>query len=83
MRVTGVEINGCVRVLAQHLHRIPKQLNAFFLLLDKPEVYNLPPEPVVPTKKAGEAWASMAAAAAGVALAAIGSVLFSRWGGRA
>jgi formate dehydrogenase iron-sulfur subunit len=58
-------------------------LNAFFLLLDQPEVYNLPPDPVVPTKKAGEAWASMAAAAAGVALAAIGSVLFSRWGGRA
>ena len=58
-------------------------LNAFFLLLDKPEVYNLPPEPVVPTKKAGEAWASMAAAAAGVALAAIGSILFGRWGERA
>ena len=26
-------------------------LNAFFLLVDKPEVYNLPPDPVVPTKK--------------------------------
>ena len=25
-------------------------LNAFFLLVDKPEVYNLPPDPVVPTK---------------------------------
>jgi formate dehydrogenase iron-sulfur subunit len=57
-------------------------LNAFFLLLDQPEVYNLPPDPVVPTKKAAEAWTSMAAAAAGVALAAIGSVFLSRFGGR-
>lgn len=55
-------------------------LNAFFLLLDKPEVYNLPPDPVVPTKKVKAAWTSMAASAAGIALAAIGSVLFSRKG---
>jgi hypothetical protein len=26
-----------------------------FLLVDKPEVYNLPPDPVVPTQKAGQA----------------------------
>ena len=38
-------------------------LNAFFLLVDRPEVYNLPPDPVVPTKKAGESWRSAAAAA--------------------
>ncbi|MFI5288446.1 MAG: 4Fe-4S dicluster domain-containing protein, partial [Polyangia bacterium] len=31
-------------------------LNAFFLLVDKPEVYNLPPEPVVPQKKQAESW---------------------------
>jgi formate dehydrogenase iron-sulfur subunit len=49
-------------------------LNAFFLLVDEPEVYNLPPDPVVPTKKAGQAWLSAAAAAAGLALAAIGAV---------
>ena len=55
-------------------------LNAFFLLLDKPEVYNLPPDPVVPTKKVKEAWTSMAFAAAGMALAAVGSVLFSHQG---
>jgi formate dehydrogenase iron-sulfur subunit len=53
-------------------------LNAFFLLLDKPEVYNLPPDPVVPTKKAADAWKSMAAAAVGMALAAVGSVFLSR-----
>jgi formate dehydrogenase iron-sulfur subunit len=48
-------------------------LNAFFLLVDEPEVYNLPPDPVVPTKKIGESWRSMAVAAAtmvGLAFAA-------------
>jgi formate dehydrogenase iron-sulfur subunit len=50
-------------------------LNAFFLLVDKPEVYNLPPDPVVPTKKVRDAWMSMAAAAAGMVLVALGSVL--------
>jgi formate dehydrogenase iron-sulfur subunit len=58
-------------------------LNAFFILLDKPEVYNLPPDPVVPTKRAGDAWASMAVAAVGIALAALGSVFLSRPGARA
>jgi formate dehydrogenase iron-sulfur subunit len=50
-------------------------LNAFFLLVDKPEVYNLPPDPVVPTKKAKEAWLSMAVSAGAMALLAIGSAL--------
>ena len=38
---------------------------AFFLLLDEPEVYGLPPDPVVPTRDAGAMWkfAGMAAAA--------------------
>ncbi|HEU0140297.1 MAG TPA: 4Fe-4S dicluster domain-containing protein [Bryobacteraceae bacterium] len=57
-------------------------LNAFFLLVDKPEVYNLPPDPVIPTKEVGRSWASMAAAAAGIALMAVGSVFFSKLGGR-
>lgn len=52
-------------------------LNAFFLLLNKPEVYNLPPDPVVPTKKVKDAWVSMAATAAAMAVAAIGTVLFA------
>jgi formate dehydrogenase iron-sulfur subunit len=50
-------------------------LNAFFLLTDKPEVYNLPPKPVVPTKRVGAAWASMGLAVLGLAAAAITSVL--------
>ena len=55
-------------------------LNAFFLLVDKPEVYNLPPEPKVPTKGVGAAWGSMAWAALAIAGAAVGAVLFP--GGR-
>jgi len=31
-------------------------LHAFFLLADEPEAYNLPPDPVVPTKRGKEAW---------------------------
>lgn len=46
---------------------------AFFLLLDEPEVYGLPPDPVVPTRDAGAMWryAGMAAGAlVGVAVSA-------------
>lgn len=53
-------------------------LNAFFLLVDRPEAYNLPPDPVVPTRKVKDAWLSLAFAAAGLAAAAIGSVLAGR-----
>jgi formate dehydrogenase iron-sulfur subunit len=41
---------------------------AFFLLLDEPEVYGLPPDPVVPTRWLKRNW--LAAAAAATALAA-------------
>jgi formate dehydrogenase iron-sulfur subunit len=55
-------------------------LHAFFLLADDPEVYNLPPDPVVPTMKATASWAAMAVAAAGVAAAAVLSVLAAKGG---
>jgi formate dehydrogenase iron-sulfur subunit len=49
---------------------------AFFMLLDEPEVYGLPPDPVVPTKDLPEMWRNTAIAAAatavGVALAFLG-----------
>jgi formate dehydrogenase iron-sulfur subunit len=49
---------------------------AFFLLLDEPEVYGLPPDPVVTTKHLPEMWATTAVAAAatvvGAALAFLG-----------
>lgn len=53
-------------------------LNAFFLLLDSPEAYNLPPNPVAPSKDAPQAWAAVATAIAGLALAAFGAVASSR-----
>ena len=49
-------------------------LNAFFLLADRPEVYNLPPDPEVPTKRAGEAWRALAVAAVGMLGAALAAV---------
>jgi len=49
---------------------------AFFLLLDEPEVYGFPPDPVVTTKHLGSMWRNMAVAAgaivAGVAAAMAG-----------
>jgi formate dehydrogenase iron-sulfur subunit len=47
---------------------------AFFLLLDEPEVYGLPPDPVVPTKNLKEIWT--AAFAAGAVLVAGALVAF-------
>src|SRR5581483_6197611 len=52
---------------------------AFFLLLDDPEVYGLPPDPVVTTKHLGGMWASMATAAAALVVGVVGSFVF---GGR-
>ncbi len=49
---------------------------AFFLLFDEPEAYRLPPDPVVPTRRAKTVWASAAAAAgamaAGIAVGFLG-----------
>ncbi|APR81408.1 Formate dehydrogenase O beta subunit protein [Minicystis rosea] len=55
-------------------------LNAFFLLVDEPEVYNLPPDPVAPAKKAKASWAAMAVAAVAVGAAAVLSVRSTRHG---
>jgi formate dehydrogenase iron-sulfur subunit len=55
-------------------------LNAFFLLVDRPEVYNLPPDPVVPTKRGAESWTAFGFAALGMAVAALGAVLAGRNG---
>jgi formate dehydrogenase iron-sulfur subunit len=44
---------------------------AFFLLLDEPEVYGLPPDPVVTTRDLPGMWKHVAIAAAGLAGAAI------------
>lgn len=48
---------------------------AFFLLLDEPEVYGLPPDPVVTTRDLPSMWKSAGLAAAGVAAAVAVSFL--------
>ena len=53
-------------------------LNAFFLLVDKPEVYNLPPDPVAPAKKIGQSWAAMAIGSLGILAAAAAAVISAR-----
>src|SRR5512142_169415 len=53
-------------------------LHAFFLLCDEPEVYNLPPQPVVPTRRVAEAWWAMAGSVVGLAALAVGAVLGGR-----
>jgi formate dehydrogenase iron-sulfur subunit len=51
---------------------------AFFLLLDEPEVYGLPPDPVDTVRDIREIWGAVAAAA----LAVAGGIAASFVGGR-
>jgi formate dehydrogenase iron-sulfur subunit len=48
---------------------------AFFLLLDEPEVYGLPPDPVVPTKHLSRLWRSTALAAAAVTVGLVAAFI--------
>jgi formate dehydrogenase iron-sulfur subunit len=48
---------------------------AFFLLLDEPEVYGLPPDPVVPTRDTVRMWKFVGAAAGAFLAAAVGAFL--------
>jgi formate dehydrogenase iron-sulfur subunit len=54
---------------------------AFFLLLDEPEVYGLPPDPVVTTRDLPRMWRHVATAAAGLAAGGLAAWLTStrRW----
>jgi formate dehydrogenase iron-sulfur subunit len=51
---------------------------AFFLLLDEPEVYGLPPDPVVTTRDLGSMWRSAAVAAGALALGMVAAFLGGR-----
>jgi formate dehydrogenase iron-sulfur subunit len=51
---------------------------AFFLLLDEPEVYHLPPDPVDPVHNIGQTWAAAGAAAAALGGALAAAVLWRR-----
>ena len=54
---------------------------AFFLLLDKPEVYGLPPDPVVTTRDIPSMWRHVGAAAATMAAAAVAAFAATKLGG--
>ena len=51
---------------------------AFFLLLDEPEVYGLPPDPIVPAHDLPAMWKSAIAGAAMIVGVALSAVLGSR-----
>jgi formate dehydrogenase iron-sulfur subunit len=51
---------------------------AFFLLLDEPEVYGLPPDPVDPRRHVGEIWTAAGAAAAALGVALVGAFMGRR-----
>jgi formate dehydrogenase iron-sulfur subunit len=55
---------------------------AFFLLLDEPEVYGLPPDPVVTTRDLPDMWRHAALAAASLAALAVTSFVRSTGRGR-
>ena len=54
---------------------------AFFLLLDEPEVYGLPPDPVVTTRDLPSMWRHAAVAATGL-MAATAAAFAAEWLGR-
>jgi formate dehydrogenase iron-sulfur subunit len=51
---------------------------AFFLLLDQPEVYGLPPDPVVTTRELPRMWRHVATAGAALAAGALAACLSAR-----
>jgi formate dehydrogenase iron-sulfur subunit len=51
---------------------------AFFLLLDEPEVYSLPPDPKTTTRDLGETWAATAVAGVALGLGLVAAVLGGR-----
>ena len=51
---------------------------AFFLLLDEPEVYGLPPDPVDATRDLGSTWSAVGAAAAALAAGLVAAALGGR-----
>src|SRR6201985_3570011 len=55
---------------------------AFFLLLDEPEVYGLPPDPVVPTRDLASTWKYAGMAASALVTAAVSVFLGRRGRGR-
>jgi len=78
-RVDALHAEGVhdARLYGESSHDGIGGLGAFFLLLDEPEVYGLPPDPVVTTKDLPEMW-KKAALAAGMMLAGAVAVFGGR-----
>jgi formate dehydrogenase iron-sulfur subunit len=51
---------------------------AIFLLLDEPDVYGLPPHPVVPTRSLAATWGRAAVASAALVAATVGAAILGR-----
>jgi formate dehydrogenase iron-sulfur subunit len=81
-RVEQLHLNGVEEAYLYGADAADQQgtegLNAFFLLVDRPEVYNLPPDPVVPTKKVADAWKAAAIAGLGMVATALAAVVSSK-----
>ena len=60
----------------------PPGAGAFFLLLDDPEVYGLPPDPIVTTRDLPAMWWRVGAAAATLAAGAAAAFAVTGLGGR-
>jgi formate dehydrogenase iron-sulfur subunit len=76
-RVTQLQLDG--ETQAQLYNNEPDDgvggAGAFFLLLDKPEVYGFPPDPIVTTKDIRKMWGYVAGAAAAVAAGVVGALI--------
>ena len=57
---------------------VSEAVGAFFLLLDEPQVYGLPPDPVVTTRDLGSMWRSAGLAAGALGAMAVAAVLGAR-----
>jgi formate dehydrogenase iron-sulfur subunit len=76
-RATQLQLQGETR--AELYNNTPDDgvggAGAFFLLLDKPEVYGFPPDPVVTTKDIRKMWGYLAGAAAAVVAGVVGTLI--------
>ena len=79
-RVEALHANGVAeaQLYAEDANNGVGGAGAFFLLLDEPEVYGFPPDPIVTTADLPRMWKNAALAAGGLLLAGVGAFLGSR-----
>jgi formate dehydrogenase iron-sulfur subunit len=76
-KLRGEGWNGA-RLYGEDPHDGVGGFGAFFLLLDEPEVYGLPPDPVVTTRDLPQMWAAVALAAGALVAGVVGAFLGGR-----